>query len=272
MKLPFYWVDAFASRAFTGNPAGVIPLDEWLPDAVLQNIAFENGLPMTAFFVRQAPAQYHLRWFHTDKEAEICGHATLATAFTLFTELGQTGDRIGFETRAGQLAVTRQAAATGTASRFQLDFPSRPSTPVAPANHPTALLNALGGSVREVHRLGTRDYFVAVYERADEVRTLQPDLAALAALGDTRVIVTAPGEDCDFVSRYFSPGAGLPEDAVTGSAHCTLVPYWAARLGRMALHARQLSARGGELWCELAGNRVRLAGHATLYLRGEITV
>ncbi len=272
MKLPFYWVDAFADRVFAGNPAGVIPLTEWLPDSALQNIAFENGLPMTAFFVRQAPAEYRLRWFHTDTEADICGHATLATAFILFTELGQSGDRIGFETRAGPLTVVRQTAVKGTSSRFELDFPSRPATKIPTADHPVAILRALGGVVREMHRLGTRDYYVAVYERADEVRTLQPNLAALAALGDTRVIVTAPGEDCDFVSRYFSPGAGLPEDAVTGSAHCTLVPYWAARLGRNRLHARQLSARGGELWAELAGDRVRLAGHATLYLRGEITL
>jgi len=270
MKLPFYWVDAFADRAFAGNPAGVIPLAEWLPDAVLKNIAFENGLPMTAFFVRQSPGNYHLRWFQTDREADICGHATLATAFTLFTELGETGNRVSFETRAGPLAVTRETAAT--ASRFELDFPARPAVRVAAADQPAAVLRALGGAVLEVHRVDTRDYYVAVYAHADDVRTLQPDLAALAILGDTRVIVTAPGNDCDFVSRYFSPGAGLPEDAVTGSAHCTLTPYWTGRLGRAKLHARQLSARGGELWCELAGDRVRLAGHATLYLRGEIVL
>jgi PhzF family phenazine biosynthesis protein len=271
MKLPFYWVDAFAGRVFAGNPAGVVPLADWLPDSLLQDIAFENGLPMTAFFVRQAPACYRLRWFHAGHEAELCGHATLAAGFTLFTELDEPGDRIEFETRAGRLAVTRQAV-PGAATRFELDFPARPAESLAAADQPPAVLRALGGGVRELHRVPGRDGYLAVYERAEDVRTLQPDLAALAALGDIRVMVTAPGDDCDFVSRFFAPGGGLPEDAVTGSAHCTLVPYWAGRLGRTEFHARQLSARGGELWCGLAGDRVRLAGHATLYLRGEISL
>jgi PhzF family phenazine biosynthesis protein len=271
MKLPFYWVDAFADRAFAGNPAGVVPLASWLPDPLLQNIAFENGLPMTAFLVRRSPERHHLRWFHAGREAELCGHATLAAAFALFTELGQTGDRVSFETRGGLLTATRQVS-PDTAPRFELDFPARPAEPITAAGSPPTLLRALGGAVRELHRLPGRDCYLAVYERADEIRTLRPDLAALAALGDTRVMVTAPGDDCDFVSRFFAPGGGLPEDAVTGSAHCTLVPYWAARLGRARFHARQLSPRGGELWCELAGDRVRIAGHATLYLRGEISV
>lgn len=269
MKLPFYWVDAFADRAFAGNPAGFIPLAGWLPDALLQQIAFENGLPMTAFCVRQAPARYHLRWFNPTHEAELCGHATLATAFILFTELGETGERVTFATRAGELAVTRLAP-TDKGSRFELDFPARPAERLARAAEPAVLLTALGAAPRELHRVPGREDYLAVFAQAEDVRTLRPDLAALARQKDLRVIVTAPGDDCDCVSRFFAPGGGLPEDHVTGTSHCTLVPYWASRLGRNQLHARQLSARGGELWCRLAGERVRLAGRATLYLRGEI--
>jgi len=268
MKLPFYWVDSFADHVFAGNPAGVVPLAEWLPDEVLHGIALETGLPMTAFFVPRAPGHFHLRWFRAAGETEICGHATLATAFILFTELGEAGDSLKFETRAGVLTATRQTAGDGR--RFELDFPARPADRIALTDRPAGWLRALGGTVRELHQLPGRDFYFAVYDRAEEVLALRPDLAAL---GGTRVVATAPGaEDYDFVSRFFSPGMHPPEDAATGSTHCTLAPYWAARLGRTKFHARQLSARGGELWCELAGDRVRLAGRAVLYLRGEISV
>lgn len=261
MNLPLYWVDAFTSRVFAGNPAAVVPLDRWLDDALMQRIAFENGLAETAFFVRTGEGRYHLRWFTPGAEVDLCGHATVATAFTLFTQLGFAGDRITFDSRSGPLHVTRL-----TDGRIELDFPSRPAVPVAP---PAALLKGLGTTPAYYAQAQAN---LAVFNTAAEVLALRPDFAALATLEQYGTIVTAPGEDCDFVSRFFAPRVGVPEDPVTGSAHCVLTPYWAARLGKTRLHARQLSARGGELWCELAGDRVKIAGHAVLYLRGTIDV
>lgn len=261
MNLPLYWIDAFTDRVFAGNPAAVVPLDVWLPDALMQRIAFENGLAETAFFVPVAPGRYHLRWFTPGAEVDLCGHATVATAFTLFTQLGFTGERLLFDSRSGPLPVTRLGD-----GRIELDFPVRPATPAAP---PAALLRGLGAT--PVHYAQAQAN-LAVFNTAAEVRALRPDFAALATLEQYGTIVTAPGEDCDFVSRFFAPRVGVPEDPVTGSAHCVLAPYWAARLGRTRLHARQLSARRGELWCELSGDRVKIAGHAVLYLRGEISL
>jgi PhzF family phenazine biosynthesis protein len=262
MKLPLYWIDAFTDRVFGGNPAAVVPLVAWLDDARLQQIAFENGLSETAFFVRTGPDRFHLRWFTPLVEVDLCGHATLATAHVLFHELGQPGDRIVFDSKSGPLTVARRED-----GRLELDFPVRPAIPAAAD---ATLIRGLGTAPAEIHR--SANTWLCVYSRAAEVRALQPDHAALATLTPGRIIVTAPGDDCDFVSRFFAYDAGIPEDPVTGSAHCTLVPYWAARLGRTVLHARQVSARGGELWCELAGDRVRIAGRAVLYLRGEIEV
>jgi len=261
MKFPFYWVDAFTPRVFAGNPAGVVPLASWPDDHLMQRIAFENGLAETAFFVRTAPDRFHLRWFTPAVEVDLCGHATLATAFTLFHELGQGGDVITFDSRSGPLTVTRQG------DRLELDFPSQPAAPVPPADQ---LTQALGRAPSLFLRAKAR--WLGVFATADEVIALRPDHAQLARIVPGRITVTAPGVDCDFVSRNFVPAAGIPEDPVTGSAHCTLVPYWAGRLGKTKLHARQVSARGGELWCELAGDRVKIAGHAVLYLRGEIAV
>jgi predicted PhzF superfamily epimerase YddE/YHI9 len=261
MNLPLYWVDAFTDQVFAGNPAGVVPLVAWPEAALMQHIASENGLAETAFFIRTGEDRFHLRWFTPTFEIDLCGHATLASAFVVFTQLGSSGDVLTFDSRSGPLVVTRLGD-----GRLELDFPARPG---APALMPPQIPTGLGATPRLVTK--ARDY-LCVFETEAEVRGLKPDFAVLGQLDATGIIVTAPGRDCDFVSRFFAPRAGIPEDPVTGSSHCTLVPYWARCLGRKRLHARQVSARGGELWCELAGDRVKIAGHAVLYLRGEIIV
>jgi PhzF family phenazine biosynthesis protein len=263
MNLPIHWLDAFTSEIFRGNPAAVIPLDTWLPDALLQKIAFENGLSETAFFVRTGPARFHLRWFTPAVEVDLCGHATLASGWTLFHELGQSRDAIIFDSRSGPLTVSRRED-----GKLELDFPSRPAQPAIPTDD---LLRGLGHAPDIVEK--TNSTWLCIYALSNDVSALRPDHTALARVTPGRMIVTAPGSDrVDFVSRFFAPDAGIAEDPVTGSAHCTLVPYWAARLGKNKLHARQVSARGGELWCELAGDRVKIAGRCALYLRGEISV
>jgi PhzF family phenazine biosynthesis protein len=263
MNLPFFWIDAFTGRVFAGNPAGVVPLEDWLPDTAMQRIAFENGFSETAFFVRTGPARFHLRWFTPAIEVELCGHATLASAFTLFAHLGQAGDVVTFDSRSGPLVASRQGA-----DRVELDFPAQPAeAAVATAE----LVQALGRQPEFCARTGTR--WLCILENASEVRAFRPDPARLALVRPGRIIVTAPGDgDCDFVSRYFAPDAGIPEDPVTGSAHCTLTPYWSSRLGKSSLHARQVSARGGELWCSMAGGRVKIAGQAATYMRGQLSV
>lgn len=267
MNLPLFWIDAFADRVFAGNPAAVVPLESWPEDGVMQQIAFENGLAETAFFVRTSSDRFHLRWFTPALEVDLCGHATLASAFALFMHLDQPGERVTFDSRSGPLLVTRRG------SQLELDFPARPALPITSAAVPAALFTSLRpASPIEWLKVTTHSYYVATFNHEADVRALQPDLPAIASLGDIRLIATAPGNDCDFVSRFFAPGAGVPEDPVTGSAHCTLVPHWATRLGKATLHARQVSRRGGELHCTLAHDRVRIAGTAVLYLRGEITV
>lgn len=259
MKLPLYQVDAFTDRLFAGNPAAICPLDAWLPDSILQAIAAENNLAETAYLVPSGEA-WHLRWFTPAVEVDLCGHATLASAYVLWERLGVTAERIGFDTRSGRLWVTRRG------DLLTLDFPSRPPGPCEP--HPD-LLGALGGEPREI--LAARDYLV-VYGSEGEVRALRPDMGRLAQVDRFAVIATAPGDDCDFVSRFFAPAKGIPEDPVTGSAHCTLTPFWAERLQKTKLRARQISARGGELHCEQHGDRVSIAGKAVLYLEGTIEV
>ncbi len=269
MKLPLYWVDAFTNKVFTGNPAAVVPLAQWPDDTQLQRIAFENGLSETAFIVRTGPARFQLRWFTPAVEVELCGHATLATTFVLFNQLGQGGEAVTFDSKSGPLVVTRRG------ERLELDFPAQPAAPVAPTEQ---LARALGRVPVAFLRAKVR--WLCVYATADEVIGLQPDHALLAKIIPGRITITATGRDCDFVSRTFVPDAGIPEDPVTGSAHCTLVPYWTERLGKTQLHARQVSVRGGELWCKLspstssgqAGERVKIAGHAVLYMKGEIMV
>lgn len=266
MKLPLYWIDSFSRTVFRGNPAGVVPLVQWLPDSLMQQIAFENGFAETAFFVRTAPDRFNLRWFTPAVEVDLCGHATLAAAYTLFTQLGQTGSSITFDSRSGPLIVTRKDGGL-----LELDFPPTPPEVETDPAVARAVAAALG---REPEWLGRSKFDrFAVLATADAVRDLRPDLVQVAAAGLRGLIVTAPGDgSCDFVSRFFAPQSGVPEDPVTGSAHSALVPYWAGRLGKKTLHARQISARGGELWCEFTGDRVKIAGHASLYLKGEIDV
>jgi PhzF family phenazine biosynthesis protein len=259
MEIPIYQIDAFTASVFSGNPAAVCPLQSWLPDNKLQAIAAENNLAETAFFVRNG-GNFQLRWFTPVCEVDLCGHATLASAHVLFHELGESGDTVRFDTKSGELSVRRD---TG---RLVLNFPSRP--PRAVAAEP-GLLSALGGNPTEI--LAARDYLVC-YASEEEVRALLPDMEAVKKLDRFACIITAPGRDCDFVSRFFAPAKGVPEDPVTGSAHCTLIPYWASRLGKTTLFARQISARGGELFCKLVGDRVEIAGHAALFLRGAISI
>jgi predicted PhzF superfamily epimerase YddE/YHI9 len=259
MDLPIYQIDAFSSKIFAGNPAAVCPLTEWLPDTTLQAIAAENNLSETAYFVPNGP-RFQLRWFTPRCEVDLCGHATLASAFVLFHELHEPGGLIRFDTQSGELTVARDG------DWLTLDFPSRPPGAVSPD---AGLLAALGGNPVEI--LAARDYLVR-YATEAEVRALTPDMQALTRIDKFAVIATAPGNDCDFVSRFFAPSKGVPEDPVTGSAHCTLTPYWAEKLGKCKLNARQISERGGELVCTLAGNRVKIAGRAALYLRGMIKV
>jgi PhzF family phenazine biosynthesis protein len=259
VKILVYQVDAFAERIFAGNPAAVCPLEEWLPDQMLQAIAAENNLAETAFFVRNGTG-FDLRWFTPTVEVDLCGHATLASAYVLINCLGWEASELSFNTRSGQLKVTRKG------ELLVLDFPALPPEPVTPC---AGLLSGLGGNPQAI--LAARDYMV-VYDSEDEIRALQPDLEKLKNADRFGVIVTAPGTDCDFVSRFFAPGQGIPEDPVTGSAHCTLVPYWAERLGKMTLHGKQVSRRGGELFCELRGDRVEIAGRAALFLQGSITL
>ena len=261
MRLPIYQVDAFAEKLFGGNPAAICPLPQWLPDATMQAIAAENNLAETAFFVREG-ASYALRWFTPEVEVDLCGHATLASAHIVFSFLEPARQSVDFRTlKAGTLTVARRGEV------LAMDFPAWPASPVAA---PSELIAALGGAPREVLR--ARDYMV-VYGSAAEVRALAPDFAALAKVDCWGVIATAPGGNgVDFVSRFFAPAHGINEDSVTGSSHCTLTPYWAKRLGKTELKARQLSRRGGALDCTLNGDRVSIAGRAVLYLEGQITV
>jgi PhzF family phenazine biosynthesis protein len=259
ITLPVYQVDAFTSEVFSGNPAAVCPLEKWLPDDVMQAIAAENNLSETAFMVRAGDV-YELRWLTPAVEVDLCGHATLATAFVVCTVLEPDCIHVRFETQSGRLDVTRHGRL------FVLDFPARP--PEA-CETPPALIESLGCKPREV--LAARDY-LAIYDTEDEVRALAPDFGKMAAGVEKMVIVSAPGRDFDFVSRFFAPREGIPEDPVTGSAHCTLIPYWAERLDKRSLQAAQISSRGGELICEHRDERVRIAGQAALYLEGTIHI
>jgi PhzF family phenazine biosynthesis protein len=260
MPIPYFQVDAFTSRVFGGNPAGVCPLNEWLPEATLQAIAAENNLSETAFLVGRE-GRYELRWFTPTVEVDLCGHATLASAFVVFTELGFAGDRVSFQTKIGELGATRDG------DRIVLDFPAWPAERCAEV--PANLADALGWLPRELYR--NRD-FLAVFSSEEEILGLRPEPVVLAKLDCLGVICTAPGSDCDFVSRFFAPGAGIIEDPVTGSAHSTLIPYWSARLGKTRLFARQLSQRRGELFCEHREDRVGIGGHARLYSRAQLEI
>ena len=264
MTVPFYQIDAFAAARFQGNPAAVVLLDAWLTDAQLQAIAAENNLSETAFLVpgESSEADYELRWFTPTVEVDLCGHATLASGFVVLSDLPGDRDEVTFSSCSGRLAVAREG------DLYTLDFPANPPEPAE--EHLDAVTAALGARPETLQR-GAR-FWLAVFERAETVAGLVPDMAAVAALGDGGVIASAAGRDVDVVSRYFAPLAGIDEDPVTGSAHTVLTPYWSARLGKAELRARQISARGGELICRLNGDRVAIGGRCQLVIEGRLHV
>jgi PhzF family phenazine biosynthesis protein len=257
MKIPYYQVDAFTSKVFCGNPAGVCLLETWLDDRTLQNIAAENNLSETAFIVEKEK-DWELRWFTPKTEVDLCGHATLASGYIVFSVLKRGGSMIRFSTRSGILTVQEKA------DLLVMDFPSRKGVPVSA---PAALGKGIGCDFAEVYK--SRDYLV-ILEDEEEVKNLRPDFAELATVDCTGIIVSARGREVDFVSRFFAPRVGIPEDPVTGSAHCTLIPYWSSRLGKNELVANQVSPRGGELFCSDMGDRVSIAGRVVTYLEGYI--
>ena len=259
MNYPIYQIDAFTDRRFHGNPAAVVVLHEWLPDAVMAAVAAENNLAETAFMILHDEV-VPLRWFTPTVEVDLCGHATLAAAHVILSSYRRGQEMVRFSTRSGELIVTRRN------ELLSMDFPARPGKAIEVTD---ALVAALGARPRET--LLARD-LLAIFDSEDEIRALQPDLDRIAVLDAFAVIVSAPAAEVDFVSRFFAPAAGVPEDPVTGSAHCTLAPYWSARLGKPTLRARQLSARDGEIQCEMRGDRVLIAGATVEYLRGEITI
>jgi PhzF family phenazine biosynthesis protein len=261
MTLTGYIVDAFADQPFRGNPAAVVPLDTWLPDAVMQQMAMEHNLAETVFFVREGEG-YRIRWFTPVSEVDLCGHATLAAAFVIAQFVEPGAAQVDFVSRSGPLGVSIEDGV------YTLDFPSRPPQLVEVDPQVAA---GLGGKPEVV--LAARDY-LAVYRTAAEVRTLRPDMGVLAKVDRFAVIATAPGDEAgvDFVSRFFAPAQGVLEDPVTGSAHSTLIPYWAERLGKTDMVARQLSPRGGELYCRARGERVDIGGRAVLYAKTEIYI
>ncbi len=274
MRIPLFHVNAFATRPFKGNPAAVCSLDAWLDDELLRKVAAENNLSETAFFVPKGGQHngihHELRWFTPRGEVRLCGHATLASAYVVLCLLQPELDAVRFETRhSGTLTVRREG------DLFSMDFPAiflktclRPPEPV---------IRALGRGPAPCEILEANQTYIAVYNHESAIQNMRPDFARLEQLHPFVAAVTAPGDHVDFVSRYFKPSYGMPEDPVTGSLHCALTPYWAGRLNKSQLHARQLSERGGELWCELARGeptreRVLLKGHAVLTLRGSLQI
>jgi PhzF family phenazine biosynthesis protein len=257
--MKYYVVDAFADRPFTGNPAGVCLPEKWLPDDVMQSIAFENNLAETAFAVPNGDV-YDLRWFTPAIEVDLCGHATLATAYVLMNFVHSAMTQVEFRTQSGPLFVSREG------DIYTLNFPSRPPAPCA---KPELLERALGVRVLETHL--SRD-LLALVEDEQTVRSLIPDFALLKQIDVFAVVATARGESSDFVSRFFAPIEDIPEDPVTGSSHSTLTPFWSKRLGKAKMTARQLSRRGGELFVEDCGERVKISGKAVCYLQGEIEI
>jgi PhzF family phenazine biosynthesis protein len=259
--LPYFVVDAFTDRAFSGNPAAVVPLERWLPDATMLSIAAELALSETAFFVREADT-FSLRWFTPVVEVELCGHGTIATSFVLMNKLEPARNEVTFQSLSGPLGVSRAGDV------LTLDFPSRPAAPEPEPQVRDQVAAALGKRPRELWR--ARD-LVAVYDSADDVRRLAPDFVKMKTIDVHAVIATAPGDrGADFVSRFFAPIQGIDEDPVTGSAHCTLTPMWAAKLGKRELVAHQVSKRGGVLACKLAGDRVQIGGRAVLVASGVL--
>ena len=257
MKLPIFQVDAFTEHLFGGNPAAVVLLDEWLADRLLQSIARENNVSETAFVISRGE-RFDIRWFSPTVEVELCGHATLATAHVLFNHGYVSDSRIVFRYDRGLLSVERKDDV------LAMDFPALPAKRI---EEDPQVTSALGSAPSQLHRSTN---LLAVFDEQYQIEELRPNFLAMSALATYGVIASAPGTDCDFVSRFFAPSAGIPEDPVTGSAHCTLIPYWGQRLEKRVLHARHISARGGEIFCEERGNRVTIGGRAREYMTGEI--
>ncbi|MBU74274.1 MAG: isomerase [Rhodospirillaceae bacterium] len=261
MSLYLYQVDAFTDRLFGGNPAAVVPLSKWLSDEVMCAIAAENNLSETAFFIPDvdSSADFHLRWFTPTVEVDLCGHATLASAFVLFTELAWQSDMLRFTTASGPLSARRWDDGMIT-----LDFPARPGREM---DVPEGLAVAIGNPIIDFRRAVMN---MAVLQDESAVCAVKPDLDYIRHLEGDGLIITAAGDSCDCVSRYFAPKSGIDEDPVTGSAHCTIAPYWAEKLGKPSLTARQLSKRGGDVYCEFTEDRVLISGHACLYSIGQL--
>jgi len=259
MKLSIYQIDAFANKPFEGNPAAVVPLNEWLPDKTMQAIAEENNLAETAFFV-PSDNGFHIRWFTPCQEVKLCGHATLASAYVLFNYLEYDSDLLSFDSLSGPLSVSKQG------DLLTLNFPNQIPEPCAP---PTKLIQGLGKTPLACFR--NEDY-LAVFKCEEDITSIKPDHTQLEQLDLRGVIVTAPSTEYDFVTRFFAPKFGIPEDPVTGSAFTQLTPYWSAKLCKTQLQAKQTSARGGEVFCELSGDRVFISGSAIKYLKGEIEI
>jgi len=257
VKLPIYQVDAFANQIFEGNPAAICPLDQWLPDELMQAIALENNLSETAFFVPQGDG-FHIRWFTPASEVDLCGHATLASAFLLFDRLGYINDKIKFYSKSGLLIVGR------VGQWIEMDFPTQPPTV---CDAPDALVRAFSQAPRSC--LKAQDY-ILVFETEEQVRQAKPDMYALRQLDLRGVCITAQAQHYDIICRFFAPKHGIDEDPVTGSAYTQLVPYWAEQLGTTQINARQVSLRGGDVRCQLRGDRVTISGKAILYLQGSL--
>lgn len=260
MKPRIYQADAFAAGLFKGNPAAVVPLKEWLSDETMQLIAMENNLSETAFFVPEGD-HFHIRWFTPKAEVRLCGHATLATAHVLFNELNFTGNLLEFESLSGTLTVKK------VGDKLQLDFPADFAQEVESIE---TFTEAFGAKPLQTFK-GRTDY-ILLFDSEETIQNLNPNIQLLLSTQARGVITTAKGNEVDFVSRFFAPAVGVNEDPVTGSAHTTLIPFWANKLGKTELTALQLSARGGQLWCTLSGDRVFIAGKAVTYLRGEIEI
>jgi len=257
MKQKIYQIDAFASKVFEGNPAMVCPLDEWLSDETMQQIAQENNLSETAFFVRDGEV-YHLRWFTPEAEVDMCGHATLASAYVLFECMGYNKETIRFLTKSGELVVCKEG------SSYVMDFPIQK---IEPCDISEQIEKAFG--VKPIATFASMDYIV-VFENEDDVRNAKPNLALLKELDLRGVCITAKSKKYDFVTRFFAPKIGIEEDPVTGSAFTQLVSYWANELNKENFYAKQVSSRGGEVYCKVKGDRVAISGKAVKYLEGWI--
>ncbi len=261
MKLKIYQVDAFTEKVFGGNPAAVCPLDEWLSDELMQHIAMENNLAETAFYVKENN-QFLIRWFTPEVEVDLCGHATLATAHVLFNHENHQGNHIPFySSRSGELTVEKNE------DLLTLNFPADVFQEMEIPNSIDECFNS-----RPIEAFKGKTDFMFVFKNESEILDMIPDFSAINALGGRGVIITAPGNEVDFVSRFFAPQSGITEDPVTGSAHTTLTPYWAEKLGKDRLTAIQLSARKGYLQCKLLGERVEISGNAVTYMKGEIEI